>query len=147
MLVTRTITQKELNEAKTCTLCTESIKRTLATMLDFSLLKSPSFILLASNAVFTSLGFYTPYMFIKDRAIQYGISEKMAFWLISCIGFTNTFGRIVCGIISSFSKVRAINISYTTLFVGGFATTLSGLSFNIWVQFGYAALYGLSVGK
>lgn len=146
MSVTRAITQKELNEPKTCLLCTESIKRTLATMLDFSLLKSPSFLLLVLNALFISLGFYTPYMFIKDRSVKHGMPIGVAFWLLSCIGVTNTVGRFLCGIISAFSKVPAIDMSYATLLIGGVATSLSGLSFNMWMQFGYAATYGLSMG-
>ncbi|KAF5282141.1 hypothetical protein FQR65_LT02838 [Abscondita terminalis] len=147
MAVTRTITQRELMEEKKHKICSEAFKRTLATMLDFSLMKSPTFILLVINSMLTSLGYYTPYLFIQDRSIEHGISSSISFWLISCIGITNTFGRIVCGIITSVYRVSAINTTYACLFVGGLSTSLSCLSITPWAQFSYAAVYGFSIAS
>lgn len=144
--VTRVATQKDLEEQQRCLLCPESFKRTLATMLDFSLLKSPSFVLLSLNAIFTSFGYYTPYMFVTDRAVQKDIPEEYAFWLISAIGVMSTFGRIVCGILGTFPKIRAEWISFFCLAVGGVATIVSGISYDIPFQFFCAAMFGLSVG-
>lgn len=116
-------------------------------MLDFSLLKSPSFILLLLNAGFTSIGYYTPYMFTKDRAVQKNIPEESAFWLISTIGITNTLGRVACGILVSFPQIKATWISFICLTAGGLATILSALSDDLRYQFMCSALFGLSVGK
>lgn len=150
MQVTRAITQNEIDEMKvsgTCQVCSEPVKRTLATMLDYGLLKSPSFVLLTMHAVFISLAFYTPFMFIRDRAIQFGLTERENFWLISTIGASNTLGRILCGVLSSTSKFSANSITYTSLFVGGILTMVSGVSGSAWVQFGYATMYGLCIGE
>lgn len=145
--VTKVATQKDLDEQQRCLLCPESFKRTLATMLDFSLLKSPSFILLSLNAIFASFGYYTPYMFVKDRAVQKNIPEETAFWLISAIGVMNTLGRIACGILGTFPKIRAAWISFFCLTVGGMAMVVSGISYEIPYQFFCATLFGLAVGR
>lgn len=123
-----------------------AITRVLTTMLDLRLLKSPSFIMLALNAGFTALCYYTPYMFIKDRAIQNGTSEEVAFWLISAIGFANTLGRIACGLLSSLPGMKPTWICFVLSSIGGLATVLSGQSSDIRFQFFYASLFGLTLG-
>lgn len=67
MSVTRLPTAKDLAEEESgnCYLCTESVRRTLSTMLDFSLLKSPSFLILAISGSLTMMGFYTPIMYLE----------------------------------------------------------------------------------
>ncbi|KAF5282014.1 hypothetical protein FQA39_LY00538 [Lamprigera yunnana] len=143
--VASTANSVELVEENSYVLCSEAIKRTLATMLDFSLLKSPSFVLLVINSAFISMGYYTPYLFIRDRCVQHGTANNVSFWLISCISVTNTIGRIICGIVTSFYGISAISITYAGLFVGGLTTALSGLWLNTWAQFSYAAIYGFSI--
>lgn len=125
----------------------EPIKIVLATMLDIRLLKSRCFLVLILNAIFTSLGFFIPYMFIKDRAISNGLSEMDSFWLISTIGLLNTIGRVLCGAIAMIPKACPIEITSFCLTLGGILTIISGLSFEVWAQFTYAALYGFSICK
>lgn len=125
----------------------EPIKIALATMLDVRLLKSKCFLVLILNAIFTSLGFFIPYMFIKDRAVSNGLSERSSFWLISTIGALNTLGRVLCGAIAMIPKACPIEITSFCLTLGGILTIISGLSFEMWAQFSFAALYGLSICK
>lgn len=54
-------------ESLQCTCCPEAVQRTLATMLDTSLLSSPSFMLLCFGGFFTCMGFYVPFMFIESK--------------------------------------------------------------------------------
>lgn len=145
--VTKVTTRRDLEEEGKCVLLPVAITKVLTNMLDLRLLKSPSFIMLALNAGFTALCYYTPYMFIKDRAIQNGISEDKAFWLISAIGFSNTLGRIGCGILSSIPKMQPTYICFVFSSIGGLATMLSGQSYDLRFQFFYASLFGLSLGK
>ena len=66
MSVTRLPTAKDLaeEESGSCYLCPESVRRILSTMLDWSLLKSPTFLILAISGALTMMGFYTPFMYL-----------------------------------------------------------------------------------
>ena len=69
MSVTRLPTVKDLaeEESGSCYLCPESVRRILSTMLDWSLLKSPSFLILAISGAMTMMGFYTPFMYLPGN--------------------------------------------------------------------------------
>lgn len=146
MSVTRVATCHEMTEVK-CGFCTQAIKRTLATMLDYSLIKSPSFLLIALNACFLCLGFYTTYIFIKDCAIQAGVPERTAFWLISIIGLANTTGRILFGVLANLPFIDFQWLTSGGVIIGGIATMIYAHTRNSILHIGYAVIYGLSVGK
>lgn len=63
-------------------------------MLDLSLLKSPSFLLLASSGFLTMMGFFVPFMFMPDRALQ-EMDKGKADYTISVIGISNTIARSI----------------------------------------------------
>lgn len=69
MSVTRLPTATDVEEEKSgnCYICPESVTRILTTMLDLSLLKSPSFLILAISGGLTMLGFYTPFMYLPGK--------------------------------------------------------------------------------
>lgn len=147
--VTEPPTQNDIQEEKshTCMLCPESFKRVIGTMLDFSLLKSPSFLILAVSGFFTMMGFYVPYMYLVDRGVDSGMDKPIAIWLISSIGIANTIGRVVCGLVSSLPSVNALFLTNVALTIGGIATMLSGLSLSEEYQFVYTVVFGLAIGK
>lgn len=146
MSVTRVTTSRDVKETK-CGLCTEAVKRTLATMLDYNLLKSPSFLLIALHASFLCMGFFTTYIFIKDTAIQAGVPDRTAFWLISIIGVANTTGRIVCGVLANLPNVDYKWLTTGGVIIGGIGTMTYGHTNGALMHIGYAIVYGLSVGK
>lgn len=147
--VTRIPTRHDIEEQKNneCNVCSEAVKRTLVTMLDFKLLKSPSFLLLAIGGAFTMMGFYIPFMYLSGRAIASGINEATAIWLVSTIGIANTVGRVLCGVLSSFPKVNALFVNNAALTLGGVATLFSGFSMGEGYQFTYCVVFGLSICK
>lgn len=149
MSVTHIPTQNDIEEEKksSCKLCPEAVRRTLATMLDVSLLKSPSFVLLALSGGFTMMGFYVPFMYLTDRALVSGMPESQAMWLVSAIGVCNTIGRVVCGLMSSFPRVNTLWVNNIAITVGGFVTMCSGFSDSVEYQFLYCCLFGLSICK
>lgn len=149
LAVTRMPTQNDIEEERkhTCKLCPEAVKRTLATMLDYSLLKSPSFIILSFGGFLTMMGFYVPFMYLKDRATSEGFSVEKAVWLVSSIGISNTIGRVMCGILSSFPSVNALLVTNVALTIGGIATIFSGFSMSAEYQFFYTAVFGLAICK
>lgn len=134
-------------ENSSCTLCPEAVKRTLVTMLDFSLLKSPSFMLLALSGLFSMMGFFAPIIYVTKRAMSEGMPENQALWLVSVIGIANTVGRVLCGVLSSIEGVNALWINNFAITIGGLATMFSGLSYAAGYQFTYCIIFGLSIGK
>lgn len=88
MSVTRMLNQKDVEEEEepSCKLCPEAVRRTLATMLDVSLLKSPSFMLLALSGFFTMMGFFIPFMYLSKRAVLNGMDEDISSYIVSAIG-------------------------------------------------------------
>lgn len=69
MSVTRLPTYNDILEEKKkkFTIFPEAVRRALATMLDFSLLKSITFIILGISGFFTAMGMYTPFMYITGN--------------------------------------------------------------------------------
>lgn len=148
--VTHIATQNDIDEEaeNRCTLCPEAVKRTLATMLDFSLLKSPTFNILAISGTLIMLGFYVPFVYVKDRATnEYKMSDNVAIYLLSAIGIANTIGRVLCGVITSLPGVNTLLVNNIAISLGGLATLASGLSSGTGYQFTYAVVFGLSICK
>lgn len=132
-------------EQNRCAVCSEAVRRTLATMLDLTLLKSPSFMLLALSGFLTMMGFFVPFMFMKDRAVQ-EMDESTAAFTVAAIGISNTVARIACGVLSSFKGVNALYLNNVAITLGGVATILSGLYLSEVYQFTYAAIFGVAIG-
>lgn len=147
MSVTRLPTQNDVQEAEeqTCKICPEAVRRTLATMLDMTLLKSLSFMLLAISGFFTMLGFFVPFMYITQRAVAGGMDPDVSLYIVSAIGISNTIARIVCGFLSSFKSVNALHLNNVAITMGGIATILSGLYINEAFQFTYAGIFGIAI--
>uniref|UniRef100_A0A1Q3F8J6 Putative monocarboxylate transporter n=1 Tax=Culex tarsalis TaxID=7177 RepID=A0A1Q3F8J6_CULTA len=147
MSVTRVPTHIDVEEAEdqSCKICPEAVRRTLATMLDMTLLKSPSFMLLAVSGFFTMMGFFVPFMYISQRATAAGMDSNVALYIVSAIGISNTIARIVCGFLSSFKSVNALHLNNVAITMGGIATMTSGIYITEVYQFTYAAIFGLAI--
>ncbi|KAJ0183184.1 hypothetical protein K1T71_001160 [Dendrolimus kikuchii] len=147
LAVTHVPTKEDANEEQSgkCRFCPEAVRRALATMLDVSLFRSPTFVILAVSGFFTMLGFFVPYMYVQKRAIKNHVQEDISIWLVSAIGIANIVGRIVCGLVSSMPKISPLWLNNIALSAGGIATMLSGYSYNTVFQFVYCAIFGLAV--
>ncbi|XP_045769561.1 monocarboxylate transporter 2 isoform X1 [Maniola jurtina] len=147
LAVTHVPTQEDAQEETSgkCKLCPEAVQRALATMLDVSLFRSPTFVILAVSGFFTMLGFFVPYMYVAKRAEDNGMSKETSVLLVSAIGIANIMGRVACGLVSSMPKVSPLWLNNIALSAGGIATMLSGLYFSDFYQFGYCTIFGLAV--
>ncbi|XP_031639817.1 monocarboxylate transporter 12-like [Contarinia nasturtii] len=147
MNVTRLPTQNDVDEEEnaTCTMCPEAVRRTLATMLDVSLLLSPSFMLLAISGFLCMMGFFVPFMYVEQRAIELNVSNSTASFLVPSIGIANTVARILCGFLSSLENVDANLLSNIAITVGGVSTILSGLFGSDFTQIIYTILFGFAI--
>lgn len=147
--VTHVPTQEEKREEVSgkCKLCPEAVKRALATLLDVSLFKSPTFVILAVSGFFTMLGFFVPFMYVKARADMNGVSEASSLMLVPAIAVTNIVGRIACGLFSSMPKVSPLWLNNIAVSAGGVATMVSGLYYHDAYQFTYCGIFGLAIGE
>ncbi|GFO32962.1 monocarboxylate transporter 12 [Plakobranchus ocellatus] len=71
---------------KCCGFLPRSARDVLGVMVDISLLKDLSFMLICIGNIFTFLGFFIPFMFLVDRASELGVGQKDAAFLVSIIG-------------------------------------------------------------
>lgn len=149
LAVTHVPTQEDAQEERSgeCKVCPEAVRRILATMLDVSLFKSPTFNILAISGFFTMLGFFVPYMYLTERAQINGMDKDTAIFLVSAIGIANIVGRIACGLLSSMPQVSTLWLNNIAISAGGIATMASGLCYDEVFQFAYCAIFGLAVGK
>lgn len=98
--VTRAPTQRDLNQQTKCVCCPEAVLRVLATMLNFQMLKSPTFIILLLSGYLSLMGTYVVFIYLPRYAISRGIDNRSSALLLSVIGVSNTVGRAVCGLVS-----------------------------------------------
>ncbi|GBP20949.1 Monocarboxylate transporter 12 [Eumeta japonica] len=147
LAVTHVPTKEDAREEREqkCKLCPEAVKRALATMLDVSLFKSPTFIILALSGFFTMLGFFVPYMYVKQRADKNDFPSSAGMMLVPTIGIANIIGRVVCGSVSSMPKVSPLWVNNIAVSAGGLATMFSGYCFSEVYQFTYCVIFGLAV--
>ncbi|XP_071454654.1 monocarboxylate transporter 5 [Hetaerina americana] len=137
----------EQKKGNCCSLiCPAPALRTLSSMLDISLLKSPTFIVLAVSGFLTMMGFFVPFMFLAERAVMLGMDSGKAVMLVSVVGITNTVGRVVCGMVSSFyPKANALFLNNAALTVAGISTLAAPISSSVAYQFFYSSLFGLTI--
>ncbi|XP_016973674.1 monocarboxylate transporter 12 [Drosophila rhopaloa] len=145
MSVTRLPTKQDMLEdrQKGCRICPEAVRRTLSTMLDTSLLKSPAFMFLAFSGFLTMMGFFVPFGFLGPRAKAAGMTNPTS--LVSGIGIVNTVARIVCGLISSFPAIKPLWLNNIALTAGGLATIFSGVVINAASQWAFVFFFGICI--
>ncbi|XP_022323778.2 monocarboxylate transporter 14-like [Crassostrea virginica] len=128
-----------------CTCLPKSIADTLRDMLDFSILKDISFVLICIGNLFAMVGFYVPFIYLVDHATEQNVSKTDAAFLVSVIGITNTIGRILSGVIADVTKVDALIINNVALVISAVLLFLEPLCTTYALLVLFAALYGLCV--
>lgn len=130
-----------------CLKLPESFKSALATMMDVSLLKDPVFMMIGISNVFGMAGLYVPFVYLSDMARQMGHEKGQAAFLLSIIGITNTFGRVICGYVADFPWVNSLFLNNICLVVCTISVGLTPLcvsygSFVVFCIFFGAAISG-----
>lgn len=100
---------------------TKDFRDTMATLIDFSLLTDPVFIIFTISNFLTSIGFYIPYVYIVAQSAELGITKDKSSLLLSVIGIANTVGRIILGYLSDKPWINRLAIYNSSL-------TLCGIS-------------------
>lgn len=139
-------TSDERSRIQRC-LCSSEMEAALREMVNFALLKSPVFLLFAMSNFFTSVGFNVPYVYTKDRAVEaLHIPEDTASLLLSCIGLSNTLGRVLLGYLSDKSCVNRLWLYNANLTLCGLATAFSYVANDTLTMAVYCVIFGATSG-
>ncbi|XP_057665765.1 monocarboxylate transporter 2-like [Diorhabda carinulata] len=102
----------------------------LAGLVDVSLLKDATFLILAAATVFVMIAFYIPLVFLIELGKTKGIDETQGSMFISIIGITNIIGRIGVGFIADFPSVNNLLVNNICLVMGAVSVALMPLCPN-----------------
>ena len=149
-----------------------TVTKYIKILLSWNLLRDRIFLWFAISNFLTSLGYYVPYFYIKERClILPGMSPKSSdcSYLLSIIGFSSTAGRILfgkkafcflfcfvfnlsfckllAGFISDFQQCNRIYIYAHCLTLCGLSTILTVFAINYSLLAIFSVVFGLSTGK
>ncbi|XP_014098759.1 monocarboxylate transporter 14 [Bactrocera oleae] len=128
-----------------CLTIPDSIKSVFNTMLDVSLLKDPVFMLIGVSNIFGMAGLYVPFVYLVDAAKKDGIEDSSASFLLSIIGITNTFGRVICGYVADFPKVDSLFLNNVCLLISTVAVTLTPLCSTYGAYVTMSIFFGIAI--
>ena len=116
-------------------------------MFDLTLLASPTFLLFSFSGFLTLSGFFIPFMYIVDWVTLLGLNANQGAMILSAIGITNTFGRVLCGWCSDRPEISAFWINNVALIVGGTFTIILPNYFQTYpLLILYGIVFGMSIG-
>uniref|UniRef100_A0A6A7FZE8 Monocarboxylate transporter 14 n=1 Tax=Hirondellea gigas TaxID=1518452 RepID=A0A6A7FZE8_9CRUS len=146
--VRRTDEDEDYMESKDkgCGRCSKETRETLRSLTDFGLLTDPIFQLFALSNFLTSIGFYAPYIFIVDRALDLGIESARTVTLLSVLGISNTISRVVLGYVSDLRWINRLYVYNIALTICGLGTCASIWMVSFESQMLYAAIFGSTSG-
>ncbi|KAM4692286.1 monocarboxylate transporter 7 isoform 1-T2 [Rhinophrynus dorsalis] len=88
----------------------EPAKEKSPPLLDFSVLRNPSFICYALFGLFATLGFFAPSLYIMPLGMSLGINKDLSAYMLSAMAIAEVFGRIGAGWILNKKPIRKIYI-------------------------------------
>jgi len=115
---------------------------TIRDNVDFSIFKSPLFILFCIHSMLLYLSYDIPYVYIPDHAESLNVDEHYASLLISVIGIASTLGQILMGYIGDQSCINRLLFYIAMTCIAGFATLTVPLLRSFGLLAGYCAVYG-----
>ncbi|CAG2192268.1 unnamed protein product [Mytilus edulis] len=113
---------------------------------DFGLLTNPIFTIFVVSNCCTCLGFNAPYVYLPDRAEEKGMNKLDSAFLLSVIGISNTFGRILFGWIADRKGVNRLLLYGTSLVICGTVNVMNPLNDSKIYLMIYASVYGMFIG-
>lgn len=85
-------------------------------------------------------------LFIAHSCKQ-GIPDQSASLILSIIGITNTFGRVMCGYVADFPSVDSLLLNNLCLVVATFAVASIPICTVFWHYVVMSVFFGLSIGE
>lgn len=128
-----------------CICMPDSVKSVINNMLDVTLLRDPVFMMIGLSNVFGMAGLYVPFVYLVKASEANGVDGDSAAFLLSIIGITNTFGRIVCGYVADFPSVNTLLLNNVCLLVCTVAVFLTPLCASYAAYVTMSVFFGLAV--
>ncbi|VDM61796.1 unnamed protein product [Angiostrongylus costaricensis] len=122
-----------------------AIRSAFFEMIDLELLRDSVMLLLCVSNLLGMMGFYIPFVFLKDLARTHGIESNASRYLVPIIGVTNTIGRVFFGWLADRGYVSALTINNFSLIACGLLTLAAPLLPSLSLQLTYAALFGFII--
>jgi MCP family monocarboxylic acid transporter-like MFS transporter 14 len=122
-------------------------KMKFTNIIDITLLKSPSFLLLVMSGLISFLGLFVPFTYIAQRAEETGVSPEISHFLYTALGVSNAVGRLLSGLCSSFPQFTPLTVSYIHITICGLVTIGSYFVTDVYSHFIYICLFGITSGK
>ncbi|RUS70172.1 hypothetical protein EGW08_022064 [Elysia chlorotica] len=123
----------------------ESFSQAFTKVFDFSLLKSPTFLIYGWACFLCMAGFFVPFVYMPTHAIDLGLGSRNAAYLIAIIGITNTVGRVGVGFLSDQPWADCLLINNVALIIGGVATMFVPFYSSYSQLAVYSSVFGLAV--
>lgn len=121
------------------------IRNAFHEMIDLELLKDSVMLLLCVSNLLGMMGFYIPFVFLKDLAHTHGVTASDSRYLVPVIGITNTFGRVFFGWLADRGYVSALTINNFSLLACGGLTLAAPFLSTFPLQALYASLFGFII--
>ncbi|VDN15009.1 unnamed protein product [Dibothriocephalus latus] len=109
---------------RTCKFMPKSIWDVITTMLDCSLLKSKSLLILCLSSLIAVIGMYVPLFFVCDIAESFDIPKSQSSLLLTCYGATNAFSRLFFAWAAGQPKFNSLLATTFTLVICGLAVCI-----------------------
>ncbi|KAL4220128.1 hypothetical protein ACF0H5_020539 [Mactra antiquata] len=122
------------------------IKDRILSLINVDIFTNAVFCMFLASTFFYSLGYYIPYVYLPDTAIEAGVDDFKAALLISTIGITNTIGRVIFGYISDMSCVNRLLLYSTALVICGVATCFGPFLLTFELLMIYSVVFGVFSG-
>ncbi|CAI2356845.1 unnamed protein product [Caenorhabditis sp. 36 PRJEB53466] len=128
-----------------CKVVPLSIRNAFSEMIDLELLKDPVMLILCLSNLLGMMGFYIPFMFLKDLSNSMELDPSQAKYLVPIIGVTNTVGRVFFGWVADKKYLSALTINNLSLVICGVLTLGCPLLRTMGGQYFYSFFFGFII--
>lgn len=110
---------------------------------DFSIVKTPAFLLCCAGLAIANLGMFSPFFYVSSYAASLHMSTSFTFYLVSIVNGASFFGRILPGILAD--RYGCFNLLFCAALTSGIvafcwtgATSVAGVT--VWaLAYGFAS--------
>lgn len=115
-------------------------------LLDFSVLRNPSFICYALFGLFATLGFFAPSLYIIPLCLSLGIGKDLSAYMLSSMAIAEVFGRIGAGWVLNKKPIRKIYIELIFVVLLCLALVAFPFAGNFWGLVVCSVFFGCMLG-
>ncbi|XP_062570436.1 monocarboxylate transporter 12-like [Saccostrea cucullata] len=121
------------------------VAKSLAASFDFTLLKSPTFIIYGISCFLCMFGFFIPFNFLPDLVHDLNLEKSQGATLIAIIGVSNTLSRLLVGFVTDQPWANSLVINNLALVVGGVTTFAVPFYNSFPLLIAYSIVFGAAI--